>query len=97
MRPDGLHERERFVHLVRLSWDLRCLELASSLVVRPHARPILEVPLPAGKPVHVQAIHRPHGWVFAWRPWWSRTWRRGEWVWALDENAAAKIKTAVGQ
>ncbi len=85
----------QFIHLVRLAWDLRCLGMATSLVLRPQQAPVLDVMRTAGMPVRVQAIRRPQGWVFTWRPPWSRVWWRGEWAWALDEDAATKVEAAV--
>ncbi len=87
--------QDQFIHLARLAWDLRGLGVATSLTVRPEEQPFLEVLYREGQPFRVEAIHRPHGWMFSWRPLWSRLWRRSEWAWALDEDAATKIKVAV--
>ncbi len=86
---------EQFIHLVRLSWDLATLGMATSLVLPPDGPPVLDIMRTMGRPFRVQVIRRSHGWVFSWRPSWSRFWRQGEWVWALDEHAATKIKAAV--
>ncbi|GLW96994.1 hypothetical protein Misp02_10810 [Microtetraspora sp. NBRC 16547] len=88
-------DQQQFIHLVRLAWDLKGLGMVTSIVLRPHEIPVLDVMRARGRPLRVQAIHRPHGWVFTWRPAWSRFWRQGEWTWALDEDAARKIRDAV--
>ncbi|MBE1588491.1 hypothetical protein ACFPOI_53845 [Nonomuraea angiospora] len=40
-------------------------------------------------------LRRYCGWVFTWRPWWARLWRRDKWVVAHAENAAAIIVAEV--
>ncbi len=86
---------EQLIHLVRLAWDLRTLGVSTSLVLLPGEFPALDVMQPSGRPLRVEMIRRPHGWVFTWRPSWSSLWRRAEWAWALDEDAATKVKAAV--
>lgn len=88
-------QQEQFIHLVRLGWDLRVLGVATSLVVPAAGPPLLEILSPSGVRVRIRVIHRAWGWVFTWRPWWSRLWRRSEWVWAEADNAADVIVSAV--
>ncbi|GGO25646.1 hypothetical protein GCM10010116_51460 [Microbispora rosea subsp. aerata] len=82
---------ERFVHLVRLSWDLRGLGVRTSLILPPDGRPVLEIPRATGGRVRVFAVRRRCGWVFTWRPWWARLWRRNGWVVAHARNVADVI------
>jgi hypothetical protein len=88
-------QQEQFIHLVRLGWDLRVLGVATSLVVPATGPPVLEVLSTSGVRVRIRVIHRAWGWGFTWRPWWSRLWRRSEWVWAEADNAADVIVSAV--
>ncbi|MGI5487128.1 hypothetical protein [Microtetraspora malaysiensis] len=69
--------------------------MATSLVVRPDEIPVLDVLRTTGRPVRVRAVRRAHGWAFTWRPSWSRFWRQGEWVWALDAQAAERVMSAM--
>lgn len=86
---------ERFVHLVRLGWDLREMGVCASPVLPPRGQPILEIRQAAGGPVRITAIRRRCGWVFTWRPWWARLWRRDTWVVAHADNAADIIMAEV--
>lgn len=86
---------ERFVHLARLGWDLREMGVCASLVLPPRGQPILEIQQAAGGPVRVTVIRRRCGWVFTWRPWWARLWRRDAWVIAHADNAADIIMAEV--
>ncbi|MFC4060888.1 hypothetical protein ACFOWE_21505 [Planomonospora corallina] len=85
----------QFVHLLRLGWELRGLGVSTSLVLPATGRPVLEL-MPAGRArVRVMAVRRGRDWVFTWRPWWARPWRRGECVWAGADNAADVIVSTV--
>ncbi|MEV0345571.1 hypothetical protein AB0H88_07390 [Nonomuraea sp. NPDC050680] len=86
---------ERFDHLARLGWELHCLGIRVSLVVPVTGRPVLEMLLGNGTTVHITAIRRYCEWVFTWRPWWARLWRRDKWVVAQADNAAAIIVAEV--
>lgn len=89
-------ERERFVLLTRLSWDLHGLGVCTSLVVPVAGQPVLEIRTATGAAlVRVTVARRYCGWAYVWRPWWARLWRRGEWVWAEAENAADMVMSAV--
>ncbi|MEU6782402.1 hypothetical protein ABZ912_24655 [Nonomuraea angiospora] len=88
-------ERERFDHLARLGWDLHVLGHCVSLLVPVADLPVLEMLTMDGANVHITAIRRYCGWVFTWRPWWARLWRRDKWVVAHAENAAAIIVAEV--
>ncbi|WP_433243303.1 hypothetical protein ACQPYK_39600 [Streptosporangium sp. CA-135522] len=89
-------QRERFVHLVRLGWDLRALGVRTSLVLPVSGQPILEVHSAAGTLARITVIRRYCGWVFTWRPWWARLWPRSEWVLATADNAADIVMAEVG-
>ncbi|MFF5208886.1 hypothetical protein [Streptosporangium sp. NPDC000396] len=90
------HERhERFIHLTRLGWDLHGFGVCTSLVLPATGQPVLEIWSAAGTLTRITVIRRYCGWVFTWRPWWARLWRRGEWVWADADNAADIIMSAV--
>ncbi|WP_449060376.1 hypothetical protein [Planomonospora algeriensis] len=86
---------ERFTHLVRLGWDLHGLGVCASLVLPAGGEPVLEVRTAAGGPVRITVIRRYCGWVFTWRPWWARLWRRDKWVVAEADNAADIIMAEV--
>lgn len=94
MRMHMPHE-EQLIHLVRLGWDLRSRGVATSLVVPAVGPPVMEIMSTSGVRVRVQVVRRAWGWVFIWRPWWSRLWRRDKWVWAFDEHTADMIMAAV--
>ncbi|MGC5016164.1 hypothetical protein ACLQ2R_35825 [Streptosporangium sp. DT93] len=87
-------QQEQYIHLVRLGWDLRVLEVSTSLVVPASGPPVLEIMSLNGVRVRIQVARRACGWVFVWRPWWSVTWRR-DWVWAEANNAADMIASTV--
>ncbi|MBB2913256.1 hypothetical protein FHS43_004554 [Streptosporangium becharense] len=87
---------ERFDHLVRLGWALHGLGVHTSLVLPVAGQPVLEIQPAFGAPVHITAIRRYCGWVFTWRPWRARLWRRDRWVVADAENAADIIMAEVG-
>ncbi|MEU7983348.1 hypothetical protein AB0B56_00600 [Streptosporangium canum] len=95
--PDATtaEQQERFVHLVRLGWDLRALGVRTSLVLPVTGQPILEVHSAAGTLARITVIRRYRGWVFTWRPWWARLWRRSEWVLAEADNAADIVMAEV--
>ncbi|WP_248964606.1 hypothetical protein [Sphaerisporangium perillae] len=57
--------------------------------------PVLQVWSAAGTLVRITVIRRQRGWVYSWRPWWARLWRRGEYVCAQADNAADIVKSAV--
>lgn len=88
------HRDQELIHLVRLGWYLRCLGVASSLIGPVSGEPLLEVVSAGRSRLRVRVVCRAWGRIFTWRPWWSRIWRRDEWVWALDDDAAELI-TAV--
>ncbi|MET8990223.1 hypothetical protein ABZW49_32640 [Nonomuraea wenchangensis] len=89
-------EHERFRHLARLGWDLRGLGHDISLVMPATGSPVLQMCTKTGARLHITAIRRYCGWVFTWRPWWARLWRRDRWVVAHADNAAAIIAAEVG-
>ncbi|MFF5110662.1 hypothetical protein [Streptosporangium sp. NPDC000509] len=84
----------QYIHLVRLGWGLRGLGVSTSLVVPVGGAPVLEIMSPGGVRVRIQVVRRTCGWVFVWRPWWSRVWRR-DWIWAEADNAADMVASAV--
>ncbi|MEV1249689.1 hypothetical protein ACIBO2_37845 [Nonomuraea sp. NPDC050022] len=86
---------ERFDHLARLGWDLHCLGIRVSLVVPVSGQPVLEMLSESGAKVHIAAVRRYCGWVFTWRPWWARLWRRDKWVVACAANVADIIAAEV--
>ncbi|MEU4226169.1 hypothetical protein AB0F17_17875 [Nonomuraea sp. NPDC026600] len=86
---------ERFDHLARLGWELHGMGIRISLVVPVIGRPVLEMLSGNGATVHITAIRRHHDWVFTWRPWWARLWRRDKWVVAHAANAADIIAAEV--
>ncbi|GAA1701923.1 hypothetical protein [Nonomuraea bangladeshensis] len=88
-------EDERFGHLARLGWDLRGLGYDISLVMPATGSPVLQMHTKTGARLHITAIRRYCGWVFTWRPWWARLWRRDRWVVADADNAAAIIAAEV--
>lgn len=88
-------ERERFDHLARLGWDLHELGYGVRLLLPVTDRAVLEMLAVDGTEVHITAIRRYCGWVFTWRPWWARLWRRDKWVVAHAGNAAAIIAAEV--
>ncbi|GAA5057997.1 hypothetical protein HNP84_000604 [Thermocatellispora tengchongensis] len=57
--------------------------------------PVLEIRSAAGIAIHITVIRRYCGWVFTWRPWWVRLWRRDKWVVAYADNAADIILAEV--
>ncbi|WP_433517242.1 hypothetical protein ACQP2T_17820 [Nonomuraea sp. CA-143628] len=86
---------ERFDRLARLAWELHGLGIRVSLVVPVTGRPVLEMLSASGAKVHITAIRRRCGWVFTWRPWWARLWRRDKWVVACAANVADIIAAEV--
>ncbi|MEV4378802.1 hypothetical protein [Streptosporangium sp. NPDC049644] len=89
-------QREQFMHLTQLGWDLHGLGVCTSLVLPVAGQPILEIRTTTGTAlVRITVVRRHCGWVFVWRPWWARLWQRGEWVWAEADNAADMIVSAV--
>ncbi|MFG1956048.1 hypothetical protein [Nonomuraea sp. NPDC049028] len=86
---------ERFDRLARLAWELHSLGIRVSLGVPLTGRPVLEVVSESGAKVHITAIRRRCGWVFSWRPWWARLWRRDKWVVAHAANVADIIAAEV--
>jgi hypothetical protein len=86
---------ERFSHLTRLGWDLHGLGIRISIVVPVTGQPVLEMHSMNGTAVRITVIRRYCGWVFTWRPWWSRLWRRDTWVLADTTNAADIIVAEV--
>ncbi|MFC4015182.1 hypothetical protein ACFOY2_48765 [Nonomuraea purpurea] len=86
---------ERFDHLARLGWDLHSLGIPISLAVPVTGPPVLEMRAGNGTTIHITVIRRYCGWVFTWRPWWARLWRRDKWVIAHAANAAAIIAAEV--
>ncbi|MFF0312650.1 hypothetical protein ACFYSC_34930 [Streptosporangium sp. NPDC004379] len=90
-----MEQQTRFIHLVRLGWDLRVLGVRTSLVLPVAGNPVLEVHAAAGVLARITAVRRRRGWVFTWRPWWTRLWRRDEWVWAEADNAADIVRAEV--
>lgn len=91
---EGTDPQHRFIHLVRLAWELRGLRVGTWLITLPAGQPVLEVETSYGDRLRVRAVRRAHGWLFTWRPWWSVLWRRDEWVWAADPYAAETIAGA---
>ncbi|MGV9595204.1 hypothetical protein ACWDR1_00905 [Streptosporangium sandarakinum] len=91
-----MEQRTRFIHLVRLGWDLHTLGVRTSLVLPVAGDPVLEVHEAAGVLARVTAARRRGGWAFTWRPWWARLWRRGAWMWAEADNAADIVMSEVG-
>ncbi|MFJ2028395.1 hypothetical protein [Streptosporangium sp. NPDC087985] len=85
----------QFIHLVRLGWDLRVLGVGTSLVLPTTGPPILEVTSAGDRRIRITAVRRACGWVFTWRPRWSRLWRRSDYVWAEADNVADIIVSAV--
>ncbi|GAA2858653.1 hypothetical protein GCM10010517_17110 [Streptosporangium fragile] len=88
---------ERFDHLVRLSRALHGLGVCTLLVLPVAGQPVLEIRSASGVQVRVTVIRRYCGWVFTWRPWWARLWRRDKWVVAHADNAADIILAEVGE
>ncbi|MEV0625283.1 hypothetical protein [Nonomuraea wenchangensis] len=88
-------EHERFGHLARLGWDLRGLGYDISLVLPAAGSPTLQMCTKNGAKFHITANRRYYDWVFTWRPWWARLWRRDRWVMAHADNAAAVIAAEV--
>ncbi|MEU9831205.1 hypothetical protein AB0D67_06635 [Streptosporangium sp. NPDC048047] len=84
----------QFIHLVRLSWDLKSLGVCTSLVLPVTGPPVLEVFSGRRSRVRITAVRRDRGWFFVWRPWWARLWRPGRSVWADADNVADIIATA---
>lgn len=93
--PATVEQQTRFIHLVRLGWDLRTLGVRTSLVLPVTGNPVLEVHEAAGVLARITAVRRHRGWVFTWRPWWARLWRRSAWVWAEADNAADIVMSIV--
>jgi hypothetical protein len=93
--PTTAEQRERFIHLVRLGWDLRTLGVRTSLVLPVTGQPLLEIHSASGILSRVTVIRRYRGWGFTWRPWWARLWRRSEWVPAEADNAADIVMAEV--
>jgi len=58
------HLEQRYIHLVRLAWDLRCLGLGARLEVPQQIEPYLLV-LGAKRELRV-VILTERGWVFRW-------------------------------
>lgn len=88
-------EYERYGHLTRLGWDLHARGIAVSLVMPVAGDPVLEMLGKNGTKLHITVIRRYCGWVFTWRPWRARLWRRDKWVVAHADNAAAIITAEV--
>ncbi|MBG0819411.1 hypothetical protein HS048_01350 [Planomonospora sp. ID91781] len=93
MKPHN--PQAQFIHLLRLGWDLRTLGVGTALVLPATGRPVLEVMSGGETRVRITAVRRGREWVFTWRPWWARCWRRGESVCAEADNAADIIVAEV--
>ncbi|GIH78365.1 hypothetical protein [Planobispora longispora] len=81
-------QQEQFIHLVRLGRDLRDLGVGTALVLPAAGQPVLEVISTGRARVRITATRHGRDWLFTWRPWWARCWRRSEQVWAEARNAA---------
>jgi hypothetical protein len=81
-------QEARFIHLVRLAWDLRVMHVASSVALPTGEEPTLLINT-ATRSLKVRAAQKKGTWFF--------TWGRGsgQRVEALDEEAAQLIQEAV--
>jgi hypothetical protein len=83
-------EHHRFIHLIRLAWDLREREASVNIDMTFGKEMFLHLPgLSAADPVQVRAAEVGGHWWFSWRR------RRG--VWAYEPDAPGIILRGVGR
>ncbi|MEV7007081.1 hypothetical protein [Streptosporangium sp. NPDC051022] len=80
-------EQERFIHLVRLAWDLHATG-PGTVVDLPVKENLAVLVRRAKEPFRIGAVKDPTGWFFAWGR------RRDQRVRALDINAFQRVLEA---
>lgn len=81
---------EQYLHLVRLAWGLRQLEVGVRIELPASEEPYVSVRRESG-PVRVLALLRGKKWVFAWGR------GRHQWIEAFDEEAVRRIHEVVAR
>ncbi|WP_165781084.1 hypothetical protein [Streptosporangium minutum] len=86
----GTVQEDRYIHLVRLAWDLRGLGLATQFEL-----PLTEEPYLTAqggrRPVRVTARKLGQDWIYQWGR------GRNQWIDALDHRAAQTIRKAAAR
>lgn len=78
-------QEDRYIHLVRLAWDLRLLGAETTVELPRTGEPRVVMPRTVGD-LRVFALMRGGRWLFSWG--------RSQWIDALDERAAQRIHEA---
>ncbi|MGV9600931.1 hypothetical protein ACWDR1_30150 [Streptosporangium sandarakinum] len=83
-------QEDRYIHLVRLAWDLRGVGVATRLELPLTEEPYLTAQ-GARRPVRVTARRLGQDWIYQWGR------GRNQWIDAFDQEAAQTIRKAAGR